>query len=218
MVAPNDKKTIADMRRWLLSSKRTQLWDTPYNTVNAVHAFFGNDKSVLSTPKNDITLTDKPLAKAEDAMVTVNKSSDCESWVSTFITYKQNVNDVQSDATGLTVTREVTSATNVGDKVKVKITVTADRDYDFVTVTDQRAACLEPVNQLSGYSYGCYREMRDNRVAYHFNKLSKGKHTVETEYYVNQWGDYTSGIATAVCAYAPEFSGTTGAYSIQIKK
>ena len=106
----------------------------------------------------------------------------------------------------------------MGDKVKVKLTIEADRDYDFVTVTDNRAACLEPVNQLSGYRYGYYQEIKDKLTAYHYNMLSKGTHTIVTEYYIDREGTYNSGSATAVCAYADEFRGTTGAYMLQTSK
>ena len=126
---------------------------------------------------------------------------------------------MEQASTGITIKREVICGAKpkVGDKVKVRLTIEADRDYDFVTVTDNRAACLEPVNQLSGYRYGCYQEMKDKYSAYHYNMLSKGTHVIETEYYIEREGTYHSGSATAVCAYADEFRGTAPAYSLTIK-
>ena len=105
----------------------------------------------------------------------------------------------------------------MGDKVKVRITITADRDYDFVQVEDKRAACLEPVDQVSGYQWGCYLETKDNVTNYFFDHLSKGTHVVETEYYVDRSGNYTSGIATVQCAYSPEFCGREGGKIINVK-
>lgn len=116
----------------------------------------------------------------------------------------------------LTVRREVISENLVGGKAKVRLTITADRDYDFVTVTDNRAACLEPVQQLSGYHNGYYQEMKDNRSIFHFNKLRKGKHEIETEYFVERPGTYSSGTVTVVCTYAPEFHGTGTPYTINV--
>ena len=99
----------------------------------------------------------------------------------------------------------------VGDKIKVIITITADRDYDFVKIADKRAACLEPVNQLSGYQWGmgCYVSPRDNTTNFYFDRLSKGKHIVEMEYYIDRKGNYQSGSCTAECTYSPEFGGRT---------
>ena len=133
-------------------------------------------------------------------------------------TYTVNPADLKG---ALKITREVSGEMKIGEKVKVKLTIEADRDYDFVTVTDNRAACLEPVNQLSGYRWGAYRgyyaEMRDSKSIYHFDQLSKGTHVVETEYYVNRTGEYQSGNATIVCEYAPEFRGSVDAITIKSK-
>ena len=108
----------------------------------------------------------------------------------------------------------------MGDRVKVKLVITADRDYDFVQVVDRRAACLEPVNQLSGYQWGmgCYVAPTDHATKYYFDRLSKGKHVVETVYYVDRKGNYQSGSCSAQCAYSPEFGGRAEAYSISIDK
>ena len=128
--------------------------------------------------------------------------------------------EIADAASGITVTREIipiTQTTNqpsdqatnfkVGDKVKVRITITADRDYDFVQVIDKRAACLEPVNQLSGYRNGYYTTPKDCSTNYYFDCLSKGKHVITTDYYIDREGSYQSGTCTAQCAYAPEYSG-----------
>ena len=219
-VTPADLQTITQMQRWLLSSKHTQQWDTPYNTVNAVHAFFCGDKSVLTTAKGDTTLVDKTVAptdvqKAEAFAVPVRKTSTCESWAAAYVTYREKSADITRSSNGISVSREVIGGKNakVGDRLKVRITVTADRDYDFVTVTDNRAACLEPVDLMSGYrggwGNGYYAEMRDQKSCFHFNQLSKGTHTIETEYYLDRAGTYTTGSTTAVCTYAPEYRATT---------
>ena len=106
----------------------------------------------------------------------------------------------------------------VGEKVKVTLLITADRDYDFVQITDKRAACLEPVNQKSGYQWGigCYVSPRDHATNFYFDRLSKGMHIVEMEYYVDRKGDYQSGTCTAECTYCPEFGGRTEAYELRV--
>ena len=112
------------------------------------------------------------------------------------------------------------AASAVGSKVTVRITVTAQREYDFVEVCDNRPACLQPVQQLSGYyasqssttarySYaGYYRVTGDNATTYYFDRLAKGKHVIETDYYIDRKGTYSTGLTTAKSSYAPEFSGT----------
>lgn len=239
-VTPQDRQTVTEMQRWLLSSKRTQDWGNAYNTVNAVHAFFGGDitrlaKGMPATLKYNGTMLDTKVLNERSALIqgetelpsnettgsiVVGKQTEGESWVSAYVTSRQKSSDIEQATMGITIKREVISGANpkVGDKIKVRLTIEADRDYDFVTVTDHRAACLEPVNQLSGYRYGYYQEIKDKLTAYHYNQLSKGKHVIETAYYIDRKGSYNSGSATAVCAYADEFRGTTGSYTMTINK
>lgn len=224
-VTPKDRSTIAEMQRWLLSSKRTQEWGNPYNTVNAVHAFFGGDVAVLKYEKGKQVLADKDIT-AKNATVTLHKQSDCESWAAAYVTFRQKAADVKATATGISVKREVLvngaeaadGNVKIGDRVTVRITVTADRDYDFVSVTDNKAACLEPVAAVSGYRNGCYQEVKDAATAFHFNQMAKGTHVVQADYYVDRAGDYRSGTVTAECAYANEFRGVAPSYDIKIRK
>lgn len=156
--------------------------------------------------------------------LTIDKKNNGTSWGAVYAQFTQNASKVKNAASGLSIKREImgtdskqkVSALKVGDKVKVRITVTADRDYDFVQVEDKRAACLEPVSQVSGYQWGYYLETKDNVTNYFFDHLSKGRHVVETEYYVDRTGDYTSGIATVQCAYSPEFNGREGGKTITV--
>lgn len=160
----------------------------------------------------------------------VDKKNNGTSWGAVYAQYTQAASSVQRAASGLSVSRELLStasqqkggdpstALKIGDKVKVRITITADRDYDFVQVQDKRAACLEPVSQASGYQWGYYLETKDHATNYFFDHLSKGRHVVETTYYVDRAGDYTSGIATVQCAYSPAFNGREGGKRIKVLK
>ena len=237
MLKPNDKQTIEELQRWLLMSKRTQSWDTPVNTVDAVYAFMkGNennwnrkaenavlklDGKQLPMPQDSTTLGYVKTEKAGKAStLSINKKSDYTSWGAVYAEFKQPVSEIASLESGIKVSRKVENQkkAKVGDKIKVIITITADRDYDFVKIVDKRAACLEPVNQLSGYQWGmeCYVSPKDNTTNFYFDRLSKGKHFVEMEYYIDRKGDYQSGSCTAECTYSPEFGGRTEAYKMTV--
>ena len=235
--AISKQQTIEEMQRWLLMSKRTQVWDTPVNTVDAVYAFMkGNesnwsrkaenavlklDGKLLPMPQNSTTLGYVKTEKAGKAStLSINKKSDYTSWGAVYAEFKQPLSEIASLESGIKVSRKVENQkkAKVGDKIKVIITITADRDYDFVKIVDKRAACLEPVNQLSGYQWGmeCYVSPKDNTTNFYFDRLSKGKHFVEMEYYVDRKGDYQSGSCTAECTYSPEFGGRTEAYKMTV--
>ena len=237
MLKPNDKQTIEELQRWLLMSKRTQSWDTPVNIVDAVYAFMkGNecnwnrkaenavlklDGKLLPMPQDSTTLGYVKTEKAGKAStLSINKKSDYTSWGAVYAEFKQPVSEIASLESGIKVSRKVENQkkAKVGDKIKVIITITADRDYDFVKIVDKRAACLEPVNQLSGYQWGmeCYVSPKDITTNFYFDRLSKGKHFVEMEYYVDRKGDYQSGSCTAECTYSPEFGGRTETYKMTV--
>ena len=244
MLKPNDKQTIEEMQRWLLMSKRTQVWDTPVNTVDAVYAFMkGNesnwsrraenavlklDGKLLPMPQDSTTLGYVKTEKTGKASrLSIQKKSDYTSWGAVYAEFKQPVSEIGSMESGIKIRRVIVPAESegkgkaqakVGEKVKVTLIITADRDYDFVQITDKRAACLEPVNQLSGYQWGigCYVSPRDHATNFYFDRLSKGKHIVEMEYYVDRKGDYQSGTCTAECTYSPEFGGRTEAYELKV--
>ena len=244
MLKPNDKQTIEELQRWLLMSKRTQSWDTPVNTVDAVYAFMkGNesnwnrkaenavlklDGKLLPMPQDSTTLGYVKTEKVGKAStLSINKKSDYTSWGAVYAEFKQPISEIASAESGIKVRRVIVPAESqgrgkaqakVGEKVKVTLIITADRDYDFVKIVDKRAACLEPVNQLSGYQWGmeCYVSPKDNTTNFYFDRLSKGKHFVEMEYYVDRKGDYQSGSCTAECTYSPEFGGRTEAYKMTV--
>lgn len=244
MLKPNDKQTIEELQRWLLMSKRTQVWDTPVNTVDAVYAFMkGNESNWSRKAENAVLKLDgKQLPMPQDSTtlgyvktektgkasrLSIQKKSDYTSWGAVYAEFKQPVSEIGSMESGIKIRRVIVPAESegkgkaqakVGEKVKVTLIITADRDYDFVQITDKRAACLEPVNQLSGYQWGigCYVSPRDYATNFYFDRLSKGKHIVEMEYYVDRKGDYQSGTCTVQCTYSPEFGGRTEAYELKV--
>lgn len=222
---------IDEMRQWLLQQKRVQGWNTPVNSANAVYAFLSDNMSVLNKgEKAEITLDGKKLdmspataglgyvksatSVANPGKLTVSKTSEGTSWGAVYAQSVCKVSDIDAASSGFKVTREILSADGttpaslkVGSRIKVRITIVADRDYDFVQVSDKRAACMEPLRQLSGYAGGYYCTPKDNVTNYYFDRFSKGTHVIETEYYVDREGTYETGTCTVQCAYSPEYSG-----------
>jgi uncharacterized protein YfaS (alpha-2-macroglobulin family) len=109
-----------------------------------------------------------------------------------------------------------------GDKVITRLVITTDRNLEFVALKDLRAACFEPVNQLSGSQWKegvCYYQTtKDASTQFFFSYLPKGTYVFEYELWANSAGSYTSGIASLQCQYAPEFVSHTGGERIEIKK
>lgn len=237
LIMPSDGQTIDEMRRWLLQEKRTQQWDTPLNTINAIYAFVDGTSALAPSKVNATIAIDGQEVEMTDATagmgyqkttidhptgqtLTIAKTTNDTSWGAVYAQYMQPSKDISTSTSGIKVTREVVDAKKtyqVGDRIKVRITIQSSRDLDFVQVVDRKAACMEPVNQLSGYSQGAYCAPRDGATHYFFDQLSKGKHVIETEYFIDRQGCYTTGTCTVQCAYAPEFRATCSSMSMIVK-
>lgn len=101
-------------------------------------------------------------------------------------------------------------AVKVGDKIKVRIELRVDRDMEYVHMKDMRASGLEPVNVLSGYRWqgglGYYESTRDASTNFFFNSLRRGTYVFEYPLFITHEGDFSNGITTIQCMYAPEFT------------
>ena len=108
-----------------------------------------------------------------------------------------------------------------GDKVIVRLIIRSDRNMDYVQLTDMRAAALEPVVQLSGYSYGgglgFYKSVTDVSMQYFIRRLPKGTYVLEYPLMVTQQGEFSNGIATIQSFYAPEFAAHSGGVRLTVR-
>ena len=246
MVTPQDQQTVDEMRRWLLQEKRTQAWNTAINSTNAIYAFL-NGSSQLTTDYTPTVLaidgtaieTSKATAgigyvktaitEPQGKTFTATKTSEGTSWGAVYAQFLQKTSDIEASQSGITVKRELLLNNNgqwstvnglcaVGDRIKIRLTIETSRDLDFVQVTDRRAACMEPVKQLSGYQHGAYVSPKDFATNYYYYGLAKGKHVIETEYYIDRAGQYETGTCSVQCAYAPEYRATAPSIVLKVKK
>ena len=233
---PDNVTIIDEMRIWLLQQKRAQQWDTPVNSVDAVYAFLHSnmkalDEKALSRLSIDSETIDTNGATAGLGYVktavaaqgkktfVAEKTTDGTSWGALYAQFLQPTTEIASSSSSISVKREYFSESGtpkVGDVVRVRITIKAERDLDFVEVIDRRAACMEPVQQLSGYHFGYYIAPKDYTTAYYFDRMPKGTHVIEAEYYLDRAGSYSTGSCKAQCAYAPEFCATEKAHQFVV--
>lgn len=108
----------------------------------------------------------------------------------------------------------------IGDKVKVRIELQTDRAMEYVHLKDMRAAGFEPLNTLSGYRWqgglGYYESTRDAATNFFFGWLPQGTHVFEYALRATQAGDFSNGVATIQCMYAPEFTSHSAGIRVRI--
>ena len=237
LITPRDTVTLKGMKRWLLQEKRTQQWDTPINSVNAIHALL-SDEPPLATRNVQLALTvdgkalPVPTSTAGVGYVKVSeklhaaprrlditKSTTGTSWGAVYGQRLQQVDEIETAGSDLSVERTIIEKGPyaMGQHVKVRLVIKSRRDLDFVQVKDKRAACMEPMSQLSSARYGCYVTHTDQATLYYIDHLPKGTMVLETEYYIDRIGNYQMGTCTVECAYSPEFRAQAKGITVEVK-
>ena len=244
-----DTKAIDEMKRWLLKQKQTQTWETPIATADAVYALMATGASDLlaNTGGVEITLGKEMIrTPVDDAIgyikktvigdvmnikkVRVDKEGTGMGWGAVYAQYLESMDQIGEQGNGLSVSRQLykgdealneSAPLKVGDKITVRLTVKADRDMDFVQIKDDRAACMEPLQAVSGFRWsnglGYYQATKDASTQFFIDQMRKGTYVIEYQVYVNRTGEYQTGIATVQSAYAPEFGGHTGGYRVMVE-
>jgi len=109
---------------------------------------------------------------------------------------------------------------HIGDKIKVRIELRVDRDMEYVHMKDMRASCMEPVNVLSGYKFqdglGYYESTKDVSTNFFFDQLKKGTYVFEYPMFVTHAGNFSNGVTTIQCMYAPEFSAHSEGVRVKV--
>ena len=242
-----DEEMLEEMKRWLLKQKQVQCWNTPLATADAVYALLSEGMALteagqmqavagnvtLETPKDGLGCISHTLsgAEAEVKTLTVSHTGKAAGWGAVYAQYLEDMDRVKAfEGKGLQVSREyiykgktlsAKEKLQVGDKLTVRLTLRADRDMDFVCLKDERAACMEPVRQISGYEWsdglGRYRVSGDAATTFFMDHLRKGTYVIEYEVHVDRSGVYQAGTSEIRSVYAPEFGSHTEGYTLYIE-
>ena len=244
-----DTKAIDEMKRWLLKQKQTQTWETPIATADAVYVLMATGTSDLLANTGGVEITlgkevirtpaDEAIGYIKKTMsgdvmnikkIRVDKEGAGMGWGAVYAQYLESIDQISGQGNGLSVSRQLykgdealneSAPLKVGDKITVRLTVKADRDMDFVQIKDDRAACMEPLQAVSGFRWsnglGYYQATKDASTQFFIDQMRKGTYVIEYQVYVNRTGEYQAGIATVQSAYAPEFGGHTGGYRVMVE-
>ncbi len=166
------------------------------------------------------------------------QQSNTPTWGALYWQYFENLDKITSAATPLVVKKQLfiekasdrglvleaigdDAGLKIGDKVKARIEIIVDRDMEYVHLKDGRASCFEPTNVLSGYRWqgglGYYESTKDASSNFFFSYLPKGKYVFEYPMFVTNAGDFSAGLATIQCMYAPEFSAHSEGLRVRVK-
>lgn len=164
--------------------------------------------------------------------------SNLPTWGGVYWQYFENLDKITSAATPLKLEKKLFLETNtdtgpvlspvtnntiikLGDKVKVRIELRVDRDMEYVHLKDMRATAFEPVNVLSSFKWqgglGYYETTKDASTNFFFGYLGKGTYIFEYSVFATVAGNFSNGITSIQCMYAPEFSAHSEGVRVTVK-
>jgi hypothetical protein len=186
--------------------------------------------------------------RPEMGNVTISKSNEGVAWGALYWQYFEDLDNITAHATPLKLEKKLfierilpkgkvlepitrsevggqkSERIKVGDKIIVRIILSVDRNLEFVHMKDMRASAFEPLTseQMSGYHYqdglGYYQSASDVSMNFFFDFLPKGTWVFEYPLVVNAAGEYSNGITTIQCMYAPEFGAHSEGLRISVGK
>ena len=168
-----------------------------------------------------LTLNLNP-SEVSNEKLTIEKNSLQPAWGGVISQFVKSMQDVEKvDCLNLSIRKQIVVLSEsdhgvkaeegelqTGDKVRITLTVTCEKDMDYVVITDNRGACVQPDEWLSGYGaqgelWG-YKETEDEKTSFFFEFMPKGSHIITYDCHIDRRGDYSSGIATVQSLYAPQ--------------
>jgi hypothetical protein len=176
--------------------------------------------------------------KSDMGTITVSKSDDGVAWGAVYWQYFEQLDKITPADTPLKLKKDLFLQQNtdrgpvltpvkssmtlhVGDLIKVRIELRVDRAMEYVHLKDMRAAGFEPVSTLSTHKYQdglyYYESPRDLATNFFIGYLPKGTYVFEYPLRVSQKGDFSNGITTIQCMYAPEFSSHSQGIRVEVK-
>ena len=249
-INPSNPK-IDLMRQWLIINKEANDWGNSFATSYVIYTLLntGNQWAVPTSGReiklgnNTVTpthfekvtgylRTDISQLNPSDQKLTIATHSDNPSWGAIYRQFNATMSHINAVAgNDISIEKMMLKKVDeswlpcdtfaVGDKVRIQLTIKASRQLEYITITDERAACFEPVEQLPRpiYSEGIcfYRENRDEATNIFVTNLPKGTYLLTYDMYVNNAGEYSSGIATIQSQYAPQITAHSAGTQVMIK-
>lgn len=235
-------RATADAIYALLIAGKQWTTSTPSVTIKTGDRIFdlNNKSSEAGTQYKQVFIPGKEIT-ANMSKVNVHikdAAKDEPTWGTLYFQYFQNMNMVEKSNSPLNIERQISLEKNsangqelipiaegtklkVGDKVQIRLVIKVNENMDYVHLKDVRASCMEPLQTLSGYNNqsgaGYYFTVTDAAVHYYFPHLNKGTYIFTYPVFITHAGNYTGGLSTIECMYAPQFRAHSEGMRIEVQ-
>jgi len=176
--------------------------------------------------------------KPEMGKVQIKNNNQTIAWGALYWQYFEQLDKITPANTGVKIKKQLflqkasntgniltpLTANNVlapGDLVKVRVEIFCDRDMEYIHLKDMRSSGFEPVNVISRYKYqdglGYYESTKDASTNFFISYMPKGTYVFEYPLRVTHSGNFSNGITTLQCMYAPEFTTHSAGIRVNVK-
>ena len=224
--------------KWLNEEKQVTIslgkYEVTEKTTGKAEEGTGYIKQTIAADKIAPTMGDIKVSVKSN----LSKAEASPSWGAVYWQYFEDLDKIQYAETGVKIKKDLfrvdfsesgnvlnpvneKTVLKVGDRVKVRVEIRSDRNLEYVHLKDMRASCFEPVNVLSSYKYqgglGYYESTKDASTNFFISYVPKGTYVFEYELLVAQSGNFSNGITSLQCMYAPEFTTHSNGIRVEVK-
>lgn len=226
---------------WLLQERSVsiKLGDTTIGNKENAEAGTGYFKTRIGGDKVKPEMGNISVSVSSPKQSTNQPFNNLPSWGAVYWQYFEDLDKIAFSETPLKLSKKLFVKKNtdrgpvlqpvndgdvlhIGDKIKVRIELRVDRDMEYVHMKDMRASCMEPTNVLSEYKYqdglGYYESTKDVSTNFFFSYLNKGTYVFEYPMFVTHSGNFSNGITTIQCMYAPEFTAHSEGVKVKVSQ
>ena len=229
---------IDAIRQWLILQKETLNWGKSSIASDIIASLITTSPQWISTASDATITTDSDTIAVTDryfgyiktslqptSHISIYRRSDTPAYGAVYCRYTDYITNVQPQSCeAASIEKHIyrqhngewteTDSLAVGNRVRIELTVRTSRPLSYVTISDDRAACLKPIEQLptplisEGIRF--YRENLDSSTRIFVTDLPRGSYRLTYDMWVNNAGSFTSGIATIQSQYAPQITAHSG--------
>lgn len=177
--------------------------------------------------------------KPEMGEITISRNGEGISWGAIYWQYFEDLDKITPHETPLSLKKELFRVVNTasepviepisgvsdlqrGDRIRVRIELRSDRNMEYLHLKDMRASGLEPVNVFSGHRWqdglSYYESTKDAATNFFIEYLQKGTFVFEYDLIVSHDGNFSNGISSIQCMYAPECTSHSRGVRIEVGK
>jgi uncharacterized protein YfaS (alpha-2-macroglobulin family) len=170
--------------------------------------------------------------------VSVTKKKDGVAWGAMYWQYFEDLDKITPHDTPLKIKKQLfiekntekgkvlnpiseNNVLSIGDKIIVRIEIEVDRNMEYIHMKDMRASGFEPINVISRYKWqdglGYYESTKDASTDFFMDYLPRGTYVFEYPLRASQKGNFSNGITSIQCMYAPEFGSHSEGIRVEVK-